>query len=130
MVWWAGVEFRQVVDSDLGLALNMLDRSVHALQGLNRIGKVRTFTSAANRLAGVLLQYEALCFAPSAPLVPRRQLSALASMTTEMTNRILREWEARAIVRRVGASGLELIDRRALAAEAEPLADFPLPGPH
>jgi hypothetical protein len=46
-----------------------------------------------------------------------------------MVSRIFRKWEAAAIVRRVGASGLELIDRIALEAEAAPLADFPAPDP-
>jgi hypothetical protein len=44
-----------------------------------------------------------------------------------MVSRILRKWEAAAIVRRVGASGLELLDRAGLEAEAAPLDDFPRP---
>jgi hypothetical protein len=42
-----------------------------------------------------------------------------------MVSRIFRKWEAAAIIRLVGASGLELLDRMALEAEAAPLDDFP-----
>jgi hypothetical protein len=44
-----------------------------------------------------------------------------------MVSRIFRKWEAAAIVRRLGASGLELLDRVALEAEAAPLKGFPPP---
>jgi hypothetical protein len=76
-----------------------------------------------------LLQYEAFCFSTDAPLVARGQLAALAGVTPQMVSRILRKWEAAGIVRRVGASGLELLDRAALEAAAAPLADFPAPYP-
>jgi hypothetical protein len=79
-------------------------------------------------LAGVLLHYEAFCFG-DAPLVARGQLSALAGVTPQMVSRIFRNWEAASIVRRVGSSGLELLDRNALEAEAAPLDDFPVPEP-
>jgi CRP-like cAMP-binding protein len=88
--------------------------------------QLRTFTTAASRLAGVLLEHEAFAFG-NAPFVARRQLPALAGVTPQMVTRILRRWEAAGIVRRVGVSGLELMNRGALQAEAAPLADFPAP---
>ena len=106
----------------------MLDRSIYAIRLLNHLMQLRTFTRAASRLAGVLLQYEALYFG-EVPRVARGQLSALAGVTPQMVSRILRKWEGAAIVRRVGASGLELLDRVALEAEAAPLTDFPPPDP-
>ena len=74
----------------------------------------------------MLLENEAYCFG-DAPLVPRGQLAALAGVTPQMVSRIFRKWEAASVVRRLGASGLELLDRVALEAEAAPLTGFPPP---
>jgi CRP-like cAMP-binding protein len=126
MLTWLSDEFREITESDLGVTRELLDRSIYAIQLLNHLMQLRTFTTAASRLAGVLLQYEALCFG-DAPLMARGQLSALAGVTPQMVSRIFRKWEAAAIVRRLGASGLELRDRVALEAEAALLRDFPAP---
>lgn len=126
---WPARDFRAIVDSDAAVTLDLLDLSVYVIQFLNRAIKLRTFTTAAGRLAGLLLQCEASCFSSDTPLVARGQLSALAGVTPQMVSRILRRWEAASIVRRVGASGLELLDRAALQLEAAPLADFPVPAP-
>jgi CRP-like cAMP-binding protein len=126
---WPSSEFRDVVDSDPELALDVLDRSVYAIQALNRLTKLRTFTTAASRLAGLLLQYEAFCFSKEAPLLSRRHFAPMAGVTPQMVTRILRTWEAAAVIRRVGGSGLELLDRSALEAEAAPLSEFPVPDP-
>jgi len=126
---WRSGEFRNVVDSDPALALDFLDRSVYAIHALNRLTKLRTFTTAASRLAGLLLQYEAFCFSKEAPLLPRRHFAPMAGVTPQMVTRIFRTWEAAAVIRRVGMSGLELLDRTALEAEALPLSDFPAPDP-
>ena len=126
---WRSGEFRSVVDSDPALALDFLDRSVYAIHALTRLTKVRTFTTAASRLAGLLLQYEAFCFSKEAPLVSRRHLAPMAGVTPQMVARIFRTWEAAAVIRRVGVSGIELLDRSALEAKASPLSDFPAPDP-
>ena len=129
MLVWLSDEFRVITESDIGVTLELLDRAIYAVQVLNHLMQLRTFTTAASRLAGVLLRYEALTFSMDAPAMPRGQLSALAGVTPQMVSRILRRWEAAAIVRRVGASGLELLNRSALEAEAAPLEDFPFPEP-
>jgi CRP-like cAMP-binding protein len=126
MLTWLSDEFRAIVDSDLGVSLELLERCIYAIQVLNHLMQLRTFTTATSRLAGVLLQYEAFCFG-EAPRVARGQLAPLAGVTPQMVSRIFRKWEAGAIVHRVGASGLELRDRVALEAEAAPLKDFPTP---
>jgi CRP-like cAMP-binding protein len=124
---WPSREFRAVTDTDLAVSLELLDRCVYAIRLVNHLVQRRTFTTAASRLAGLLLQYEDFVFARDAPRLARGQLSALAGVTPQMVSRILRKWESAAIVRRVGASGLELLDRGALQAEAAPLDDFPAP---
>jgi CRP-like cAMP-binding protein len=127
MLAWPSREFRAIANSDLALALDLLDRCVYAIQLVNHLVQLRTFTTAASRLAGLLLQYEEFVFSTDAPLVARGQLSALAGVTPQMVSRILRRWEASGILRRVGPSRLELLDRNALAAEATPLDAFPAP---
>jgi CRP-like cAMP-binding protein len=127
MLSWPSDKFRAIADSDHALSLDLLDRCVYAIRLVNHLVQLRTFTTAASRLAGLLLQYEAFCFSVEATLVGRGQLSALAGVTPQMVSRILRRWEATGIVRRVGVSGLELLDRSALEREAAPLADFAAP---
>jgi CRP-like cAMP-binding protein len=126
---WPSAEFRAIANADPALSLDLLDHLVYGTQLLIYLIRLRMFTPAASRLAGMLLRYEAFCFSPDAPLVARGQLSALAGVTPQMVSRIFRKWEAAAIVRRVGGSGLELLDRAALEHEAAPLDDFPPPEP-
>jgi CRP-like cAMP-binding protein len=128
MLTWLSDEFSEITDSDLGVSVELLGRCIYAIQMLNHLMQLRTFTTAASRLAGVLLRYETLCFG-DAPLMARGQLSALAGVTPQMVSRIFRKWEAAAILLRVGSAGLELRDRVALAAETVPLDDFPAPDP-
>jgi CRP-like cAMP-binding protein len=128
MLTWPSGDFRAITDTDLGVSLELLDHSIYAIQMLNHLTLLRTFTTAASRLAGVLVRYEAFCFG-DAPLMARKQLPALAGVSPQMVGRILRKWEAAGIVRRVGSPGLELYDRAALEAEAAPLEGFPVPDP-
>jgi CRP-like cAMP-binding protein len=125
VITWRSELVRAIAEVDAAFALALLDRALFAIQALNRMNKLRSFTTAGARLAGLLLEYEALCFGPNAPLVARRHLAAMAGVTPEMASRILRRWEAASIVRRARPSGLELLDREALRAQAEPLAAFP-----
>ena len=94
------------------------------IHALNRLMQLRTFTTAAGRLAAVLLQYEAVCFGER-PTVPRGQLSALAGVTPQMVGRIIRRRESEGILRRIGSTGLELLDRSGLEAHAPPATEFP-----
>ena len=126
MLTWQSDEFRTIAESDVGVLLGLLDYCIYALQLLNYLMQLRSFATASSRLAGLLLENEAYCFG-DAPLVPRGQLAALAGVTPQMVSRIFRKWEAASVVRRLGASGLELLDRVALEAEAAPLTGFPPP---
>jgi CRP-like cAMP-binding protein len=126
MVRWRSDEFRAITESDQAMLIELLDRCIYAVQLLNYLMQLRTFATSSSRLAGVLLQQEAVFFG-DAPPVARGQLAAIAGVTPQMVSRIFRKWEAAAIVRRIGASGLELLDRTALQAQAAPLADFPAP---
>jgi CRP-like cAMP-binding protein len=129
LLTWDSRRFRHIAAADPAMIGQLLDRAVFAVHGLTHLGKVRTFTTARARLAGLLIQHEQLCFSNHAAPIPRSQLGALAGVTPRMVSRIVRDWEKAGIVRRVGASGLVLLDRAGLATEAAPLADFPAPSP-
>jgi CRP-like cAMP-binding protein len=126
---WDSQRFREIADADIALLGNLLDRVIFACHTLNHQIKLRTFTTARSRLAGLLIRYERLFFAKGRSLVPRSQLGALAGVTARMVSTIVRDWEAAGIVTRVGSTDLILLDRDALAAAAAPLADFPEPDP-
>jgi CRP-like cAMP-binding protein len=126
---WDSQQFLRIAAADPAMMIDLLDRATYAVQALNHSMKLRTFTSAKSRLAGLLLKYERLAFSTERPLIARGQLSALAGVTSQMVSRIVREWEASGIMRRVGPYGLELVERDALVDEAAPLEDFPAPGP-
>ena len=124
MLVWPSDRFRAVAEKDLAVSLDLLDRTIDGIHALNRLMQLRTFTTAAGRLAAVLLQYEAVCFGER-PTVPRGQLSALAGVTPQMVGRIIRRWESEGILRRIGSTGLELLDRSGLEANAPPATEFP-----
>jgi CRP-like cAMP-binding protein len=126
---WDSRRFREIADADSALMGNLLDRAIFTGHALNHQIKLRTFTTARSRLARMIVRYERLFIAEGTALVPRTQLGALAGVTARMANRILHDWEAAGIVARVGLTGLVLLDRVALEAEAAPLADFPEPDP-
>jgi CRP/FNR family cyclic AMP-dependent transcriptional regulator len=126
---WDSRQFRSIAAADLAMIDDLLDRAVFAVHLLTHLGKVRAFTTARSRLAGLLIKYEALCFSNTSPVIPRTQLGALTGVSPRMVNKILRTWEVAGTIERVGASGLVLLDRDALIAEAAPFADFPAPNP-
>jgi CRP-like cAMP-binding protein len=127
VVTWRSEVFRRIAASDPSMIADLLDRSIYSIRALNHLLLLRSFTSARSRLAGLLLRYAPFCFATESPLVPRRQLGALAGVTPRMVSTILRDWEAAGIVHRAGTDGLVLDDPAGLAAEAAPLDEFPRP---
>ena len=126
---WDSRRFRDIADGDIALMGNLLDRAIFAGHALNHQIKLRTFTTARSRLASMLVRYDRLLFGAGSAGVPRSQLGALAGVTPRMVSTIVCDWEMAGIVSRVGSTGLVLLDRAALAAEAAPLADFPEPDP-
>jgi CRP-like cAMP-binding protein len=128
LLTWISRDFREITFSDRLLAIDVLDRAVYAIQNTIQLLKVRTFTTARSRLAGLLLRFEPYCFG-DAPLMSRGHLGDLAGVSVRMVSSIIRQWEGAGIVRRVGATGLELLDRDALVAKAAPYHEFPPPDP-
>ena len=128
MVVWQSDDFRRITQADLGVTLDILDRCIDGIQHVSHLMQLRTFTTGASRLAAAVLRYEDYCTGDES-LVKRWQLSALAGVTPRMGSSILRTWEANKIVRRLGRSGLELLDRAALEIQAAPATGYPAPPP-
>lgn len=126
---WAGDLVLALARRDAGLGVDLLQ---HALAGagmlLQRVDGM-TFDSVTRRLARILWTQRDLLFDPRRPLLSRPQLADLAGATREMTGRIIRDFERRGIVARIGQAGLVLLEPDRLRAEAGVDAqDDELPG--
>lgn len=100
---------------DAGLAVGLLDHALRsAARLLNRLEHV-TFDSASRRLAMILWMRRDLLFDVRRPLLSRPQL---AGTSREMAGRVIRDFEQRGLIARVGATGLVLHDPVGLRAAA------------
>jgi CRP/FNR family transcriptional regulator, dissimilatory nitrate respiration regulator len=115
---WSTASVREIAKRDPGMLLDIVDLLVTRVRGAMFLLERQTFTTASMRLASALLRNEALAFATARPRFVRSQLAALAGVSREMTGRIMRRWERAGILRRVGPTGLVLVDRSRLEAEA------------
>ena len=68
MVRWRSDEFRAITESDQAMLIELLDRCIYAVQLLNYLMQLRTFATSSSRLAGVLLQQEAVFFGDAPPV--------------------------------------------------------------
>ncbi len=115
---WSTTSVRDIAKADLGMLLDMVDLLVARVRGAMFLLERQTFSTASMRLASALLRNEALVFSTERPRFVRSQLAALAGVSREMTGRIMRRWEQEGMVRRVGPTGLVLVSRSRLEAEA------------
>jgi CRP-like cAMP-binding protein len=115
---WSSTSVRDIAKADPGMLLDIVDLLVARVRGALFLLERQTFTTASMRLASALLRNEDLAFAPARPRFVRSQLAALAGVSREMTGRIMRRWEREGILMRVGQTGLVLVDRVRLEAEA------------
>jgi CRP-like cAMP-binding protein len=131
MVAWPGEAVRTIAEGDRGLLLDLVDQLAYRFRSCMLLLERQTFAPSRARLASFLLRHESLVASPESRLV-RRQMAALAGVSQEMVGRILRRWERDGIVKRVGTSGLAVMDRRRLQDEAAPadsLGPRPTPRP-
>jgi CRP-like cAMP-binding protein len=122
-VAWPSDHIREVAEQDCAMLQDVLEQFVHRVRLTLGLLEQQTFATARARLAAFMARHEQLVFSPGTPAIGRAQLSAMVGVSREMTSRILRGWERAEIVGRVGRSGLILVDRRRLEAEAEAAPD-------
>ena len=111
---WRGQELRKVADRDPGLALSIVDRMVLFSTVLTEKLDGFLHQDARRRVVRVLARHRDLFFARP-PILTRAHLPALVGTSREMTGRVLRALEREGVVRRVGRTGLKLLDPELLA---------------
>lgn len=125
---WPGDQVLSLAQEDAGLAVGLLDHALRsATRLLTRLDHV-TFDTVSKRLAMILWMRRDLLFHARRPLLSRPQLADLAGTSREMTGRVIRDFEQRGLIARVGGTGLVLIDPAGLRAAAgidEALAGHP-----
>jgi CRP-like cAMP-binding protein len=115
---WPGALIMALARVDAGLAVGLLDHALRsATRLLNRLEHM-TFDSVSRRLAMILWMRRELLFDVRRPLVSRPQLADLAGTSREMAGRVIRDFEQRGLVARVGGTGLVLLDPAGLRTAA------------
>ena len=115
---WPGDQVLSLARGDAGLAVALLDHALHSAERLlNRLQHV-SFDTVSRRLAMILWMRRALLFDARRPLLSRPQLADLAGTSREMAGRVIRDFEDRGILARVGGTGLVLLDPVGLRAAA------------
>ena len=115
---WPGDLVLALARVDAGLAVGLLDNALgSAVRLLNRLEHV-TFSSVSRRLAMILWMRRELLFDARRPLLSRPQLADLAGTSREMAGRVIRDFEQRGLIARVGVTGLILKDPIGLRAAA------------
>jgi len=113
---WPGDDVLALARGDAGLAVDLLDHATrNATRLLNRLEHV-TIDSVSRRLAAILWRRRDLLFDPRRPLPSRPQLADLAGTSREMAGRVIRDFEQRGLIARVGPTGLVLLDPEGLRA--------------
>ncbi len=115
---WPGDLVLALARVDAGLAIELLDNALEsATRLLNRLEHV-SFDTVARRLAAILWMRRELLFDARRPLLSRPQLADLAGTSREMAGRVIRDFERRGLIERVGGTGLVLLDPSGLRAVA------------
>jgi CRP-like cAMP-binding protein len=119
---WHGEQLRLAALADPKLCLDLVDHALRLASSLaDQLGSL-VYEPARRRLARVLTRYSELAFDPILPTIRRSELPSLIGTSREMTERIMRDFERRGLVRRVGRSGMIRLDPMGLVREAGPRA--------
>jgi CRP-like cAMP-binding protein len=121
---WRSEEFRSLATTDPGLGVDLLDDVLDSLDEVMQRLDGLLYQDAIRRVARVLDLNADLFFAEP-PVLTRTHLPSLVGTSREMTGRVLRVLESRALVARVGRDRLRLLDPAGLKAIAETGYDRP-----
>jgi CRP-like cAMP-binding protein len=112
--WDPGV-MRAIALEDAGLAVDLLDLSSDHAVTLNVRLDERSFESARQRMAAILLRYGSVIFDTPHPVAQRADLAAMIGTSRVMMYRTLRGLEADGLVVRQRAGGINILDEEGLA---------------
>ncbi len=112
--WDPGV-MRALALEDAGLAVSLLDLSSDLALVLNARLDERSFESARQRMAAILLRYGSVIFDTPHPVAQRADLAAMVGTSRVMMYRTLRGLEADGLVEREHGGGINVLDAEGLA---------------
>jgi CRP-like cAMP-binding protein len=104
---------------DAGLAVALLDLSAEYAMVLNMRLDERSFASARQRMAAILLRYGSVIFDTPHPVAQRADLAAMIGASRVMMYRTLRGLEADGLVTRDRGGGIRVLDEARLASLVE-----------
>ena len=112
---WDPRVLRQLALQDAGLAVGLLDLSSDFAVVLNVRLDERSFASARQRMAAILLRYGKVIFDTPHPVAQRADLAAMIGTSRVMMYRTLRGLEADGLVERQRGGGINILDEDGLA---------------
>ena len=112
---WDPAFMRELALQDAGLAVGLLDLSSDFAVILNVRLDERSFESARQRMAAILLRYGSVIFDTPHPVAQRADLAAMIGTSRVMMYRTLRGLEADGLVKRQHGGGINVLDKEGLA---------------
>jgi CRP-like cAMP-binding protein len=116
---WDPGFMRQMALEDAGLAVGLLDLSSDFAVILNVRLDERSFASARQRMAAILLRYGSVIFDTPHPVAQRADLAAMIGTSRVMMYRTLRGLEEDGLVERQQGGGINVLDQEGLARLVE-----------
>jgi CRP-like cAMP-binding protein len=106
---------RGLAREDGGLAVGLLDQAADFGAVLNLRLDERSFETARQRMAAILIRYGKAIFDTPHPVARRADLAAMIGTSRVMMGRALRELEADGLVEREHGGGIRILDEERLA---------------
>ena len=116
---WDPVFMRELALQDAGLAVGLLDLAADFAVVLNVRLDERSFASARQRMAAILLRYGSVIFDTPHPVAQRADLAAMIGTSRVMMYRTLSGLEADGLVKRERGGGINVVDEEGLARLVE-----------
>jgi CRP-like cAMP-binding protein len=106
---------RGLAQEDGGLAVGLLDQAADFGAVLNLRLDERSFETARQRMAAILIRYGKAIFDTPHPVARRADLAAMIGTSRVMMGRALRDLEADGLVEREHGGGIRILDEARLA---------------
>lgn len=116
---WDPRHLRELALQDAGLAIDLLDLASDYAVVLNMRLDERSFASARQRMASILLRYGSAIFDTPHPVARRADLAAMIGASRVMMYRTLLALEADGLVTRDPGGGIRVLDEEGLARLVE-----------
>ncbi len=116
---WDPRSLRELAVQDAGLAVGLLDLASDYAVVLNMRLDERSFASARQRMASILLRYGRVIFDTPHPVAHRADLAAMIGASRVMMYRTLLGLESDGLVKRDRGGGIRVLDEEGLARLVE-----------